>query len=85
MMMQACGMGNDGRGRRPAIPLAHLGARPRLAGCNRRPSARRYPSFLHHTSLPPAERIEAFPVSTLVSSPQQEGRQLVEPVSLEAT
>ncbi len=53
--------------------LAHLGARARLAGCNRRPSARRYPSFLHHTSLLPAERMEACPVSTLVSSPQQEG------------
>ena len=33
----------------------------------------------------PAERMEAFPVSTLVSSPQQEGRQLIEPVSLETT
>jgi putative SOS response-associated peptidase YedK len=33
----------------------------------------------------PAECMEAFPVSTLVSSPQQEGRQLIEPVSLETT
>jgi putative SOS response-associated peptidase YedK len=33
----------------------------------------------------PAERMEAFPVSTRVSSPQQEGRQLIEPVSLETT
>ncbi len=32
----------------------------------------------------PAEHMEAFPVSTLVSSPQQEGRQLIEPVTLES-
>ena len=40
------------------------------------------PSDVLRCLLPlPAERMEAYPVSTLVSSPQNEGSQLVEPVS----
>jgi len=31
----------------------------------------------------PADRMEAFPLSTLVSSPQNEGKKLVEPVAIE--
>jgi putative SOS response-associated peptidase YedK len=43
------------------------------------------PSDVLRCLLPvPAERMEAYPVSTLVSSPQNEGSELVEPVSTTA-